>query len=107
MTDYNYILLALAVMAAVTFGLRATPFVILRKARGNRLLDFFGSAMPPGIMLILVVYSISSVNFADYPFGMPALISMAGVVVIHHLWRKALLSIVLGTAIHMVLLQVF
>ncbi len=107
MMESGYILLALAVMAVATFFLRATPFVILRKARGNKLLDFFGATMPPGIMLILVVFSVSSVDFTGYPFGLPALISMAAVAVIHHLWRKALLSIVLGTAIHMILLQTF
>lgn len=107
MNDAAYMLSAIVVMAACTFFLRALPFAVLRKIKGNRLLDYFGRTMPPGIMLILVVYSVSSVDFSAFPFGLPALISMVAVVVIHHIWRKALLSIVLGTGIHMVLLQSF
>lgn len=107
MTDSPYLFLAMIVMAGCTFFLRALPFAVLRKIKGSRLLDYMGHTMPPGIMLILVVYSVSSIKFADYPFGLPAFISMFIVVIVHHVWRKALLSIVLGTVAHIMLLQSF
>jgi branched-subunit amino acid transport protein AzlD len=103
----EYLFWAMVVMCLCTFVLRALPFVAMKNAQDKPILQFFGRTMPPGIMLILVVYSISSINFAVAPHGAPSLISIGIVVVLHHIWRKPLLSIGLGTLAHVLMLQWF
>ena len=58
------------------------------------------------IMLCLVVYCLRNTAFLTYPYGIPELISI-GVVVILHVWkRNNMISIVCGTVLYMVLIQV-
>jgi branched-subunit amino acid transport protein AzlD len=96
-----HILLTLLVIFAVTYALRLAPFLALRRVRDSALVTFLGRTMPLGVMAILVVYTLSSVDVTAAPHGLP---EAAGVVVTAalHLWRRnALLSIVGGTGTYM------
>lgn len=101
----QYLFWAMMIMFIITFIIRALPFIAMKNADKKPLLQFFGRTMPPGIMIILVVYSISSIDYNLPPHGAPALISIVVVAVLHHIWRKPLLSIGLGTLAHVLLLQ--
>lgn len=98
-----YLVLAIIIMTAVTFALRALPFLIFKS---SPILDYFGKFMPAGIMALLVVYSLLNVEFTQTPYGTPAIVAVISVVIVHHLWRKPLLSIVGGTMVHILLLQI-
>ena len=57
-------------------------------------------------MAMLVVYCLKSVNLLVSPFGLPELIGVL-VVVLLHIWkRNTLLSIAVGTACYMLLVQI-
>ena len=57
-------------------------------------------------MAMLVVYCLKSVNLMAAPFGIPELIGVL-VVVLLHIWkRNTLLSIAVGTACYMLLVQI-
>lgn len=104
MPSPGHILLTLLVIFAVTYALRLAPFLALRRVRDSALVSFLGRTMPLGVMAILVVYTLSSVNLTAAPYGLP---EVAGVVVTAalHLWRRnALLSIVGGTGTYMAVL---
>ncbi|MDU0969264.1 MAG: AzlD domain-containing protein [Actinomycetaceae bacterium] len=91
----------IAVMFACTYALRASSFLFKAKMVTSTVLKRLSALMPAGIMVILVVYSLSSV--ADKS----AWAAAAGVAVTAglHLWRKqALLSIVGGVATYGVVL---
>lgn len=97
----------MAVIAIVTFALRAAPFLALRRVAAAPIVRYLGVAMPPGIMIILVVYSVSSVSFTTRPYGLPTLIAIAATASAH-LWRRnALLSIVAGTGVYIAMLHLF
>jgi branched-subunit amino acid transport protein AzlD len=92
-------------MAVVTFALRAVPFLALRRAADAPLVKHLGETMPGGVMIILVVYSLSGVTFSAYPYGLPALTAVALTAAVH-LWRRnALVSIVTGTAAYIAMLH--
>ena len=58
------------------------------------------------MMGLLVVYCLRNVSIVEAPHGLPELISIA-VLAALHLWkRNVLLSIGVGTALYMVLVQV-
>ncbi|GAP48280.1 branched-chain amino acid transporter permease [Streptomyces azureus] len=105
MPDTSYLLMAILVMAAVTFALRAAPFVLLSKYTDSPLLDYLRVSLPPGIMVILVAYSLHDVDFTQAPYGLPALIGTAVCAGVYHWRRSPLSAIVLGTGTNMALLH--
>jgi branched-subunit amino acid transport protein AzlD len=99
------VLVSVLVMAAITFALRALPFVALRRFTDSAIVHYVGAVMPPGVMVILVAYNVSSVHVAQRPYGVPVAAGVLATVAVHHWRRNALLSIVSGTALHVALLH--
>ena len=104
--NIKFSILTIAAVALVTILLRFIPFLIFDgKKQAPKSVEYLGSVLPYAIMAMLVVYCLKSVSIAASPFGLPELISCALVVVVH-LWRKdTLISVVAGTVIYMVLIQ--
>ena len=98
---------AIAVMAIVTFLTRALPFMLF--GRGNKVppvVLYLGKYLPPAVIAMLIVYCLRGVSFASASGWAPSLIAAVAVVVLH-LWKKNnLLSILGGTVLYMVLVQV-
>jgi len=100
MPSTGYTLAALGVFLAVTFALRAAPFLLIDRLRDSDAVAWLGARMPVGIMVILVVYTLRETRFAEPPYGAPEMIALAATVGLH-LWRRnALLSIVGGTTLY-------
>ena len=59
--------------------------------------------VPYAVMAMLVVYCLKGISFVKMPFGLPEMISVVLVVVLHVWKRNTLLSIVGGTICYMVL----
>ena len=99
-------LLIVLVAAGVTIVLRFLPFFVFGGGRETpEIISYLGKVLPFAIMGMLVVFCLKNVNFAAAPYGLPEAIACAATVAIH-LWRKnTLLSIVIGTAVYMVLVQ--
>ena len=97
--------LIVVVMAAVTFALRTLPFLIFAKRETPPFIQFLGKYLPFAIMGMLVIYCLKEVRPLAYPYGIPELIAVL-VVALLHLWRhNTLLSIFCGTACYMILVQ--
>lgn len=100
-------LVLILVAAAVTFATRAAPFVLFGRKRGApALVVYLGTYLPPAIMAMLVVYALKDVQPFVFPHGIPELLAVAAVVLLHLWKREFLLSIFGGTALYMVLLRV-
>ncbi len=99
-----YIGLSVLVCGAMTFGLRLVPFLVMTRLASSNFVIYIGAMMPPAVMVILIVYSVKSVDFSTVPYGMPSMIAIITVVLLHYLWRNPLISIVGGTSMHMFLL---
>ena len=94
----------IAVMALGTALLRFLPFLIFRR-RTPPYIAYLGKVLPPALIGMLVIYCFKDVGFTTAPHGLPELIA-AGSVVLLHIWkRSSLVSILGGTAIYMVLVQ--
>ena len=94
-----------AVIAAVTTGLRFAPFLLLRGKETPKFIAYLGRVLPYAIMGMLVVYCLRGTTFAQAGSWLPQAISVA-LVVLLHVWKKnTLLSIIAGTACYMVLVQ--
>ena len=99
------ILIIIAVSAAVTFTLRALPFIAFSGRKLPKILERLGIALPPAIMAVLIVYCLKDIP-ADYRTA--AVPKLAGVIVtvIAYKWRHStLIGLVAGTAVYMVLIR--
>lgn len=98
---------AVAVMAVVTFLTRALPFILFgRGGKVPRVVLYLGKHLPPAVIAMLIVYCLRGTTFGAVSGWMPTLIAVAAVVALH-LWKKNnLLSILGGTVLYMVLVQV-
>ncbi len=102
-----YVLLQILVIAAVTMVLRFLPFWVFQDPdRRPPLITYLGTVLPYGVMGMLVIYCLKNVSFLAPPHGLPELIAIAAVVLLHLWKRSTLVSIFGGTAIYMVLVQV-
>lgn len=94
----------IAVMAIVTMALRFLPFIIFRK-HTPAYISFLGRVLPPAIIGMLVVYCLRDVNVSSPPYGVPELIASLSVIGLQILKRSAVLSILGGTVVYMLLVQ--
>lgn len=106
MTGSVYFISAILVMGALTLLLRLAPFVVLGRYADRPLTRYLGVMMPAGVMIVLVVYSLQNVDFLKAPYGLPSLAGVAVTAGLHHWRRNPMLSIVAGTAVYMVLINV-
>lgn len=102
-----YDIAMIAVMTLVTMATRFLPFLIFGEHRKTpELVLYLGKVLPCAVMGMLVVYCLKDISVLSFPFGLPELLGI-GAVALLHLWkRNSLLSIGIGTVFYMVLLQV-
>lgn len=100
------VLLMIGVMSLVTVLLRIFPFLVFREKKTPAYITFLGKYLPYAIIGMLVVYCLKDVSVTHAPFGIPELISVVLVALLHFWKRNTLISIVCGTACYMILTQV-
>ena len=85
---------------------RFLPFLVFSPKKPTpKYIQYLGSALPGAIFGMLVVYCLRGVDLLGPTHGLPELLAGAAVVGLH-LWKKnTLLSIAVGTALYMVLVQ--
>ena len=89
----------------VTVLLRAVPFSLRRVLKSSPFIDFLSAMMPAGVMTVLVVYTL--LGYAASPTNLVAALLALGATLLLHCWkRRADLSIFVGTALYMVLVNV-
>lgn len=99
-------LILIGVMVLATQLTRALPFVAFPADKPTpQYVTFLGKALPAAVFGMLVVYCLKNVQILGGSHGLPELIAIA-VVVLLHLWkRQMLLSIAAGTVSYMLLVQ--
>ena len=102
-----YLIGAVLAMGMVTFGLRALPFLLPGHWQNHRIMQRIRTQLPPAIMLILVIFSLSRIPWGDWPHGLPEMVAVIGVAALHLTFRSMIVSVVVGTAIYLVLRHAF
>lgn len=105
LTPIQTILIILAV-ALGTMVTRFTPFLLFPdKKEPPRIISDLGRMLPPAMMGLLVVYCLRNVTFLNTPHGIPEIIALWVIVLLHRLKNNVLLSIGAGTILYMFLVQ--
>lgn len=105
MNDTLYPIAAIGVIALVTWGLRAFPFLLFGGRPLPKMMRYLGNALPPAIMTVLVLYCLRNTSFTQSPYGVPELISCVLVLLLQIIRRNMYLSIIAGTVCYMVLIR--
>lgn len=106
MLSNTQLFIAVLVIAAAVIATRACPFLLFPVGKETpKAILYLGNTLPYALMALLVVYCLKGVSVLAYPHGIPELIAIA-VVAVLHLWKKnTLLSIGVGTALYMFFVQ--
>lgn len=101
------LVITVIILGIVTIFSRALPFVLFPSGKETPgVVKYLGEALPYACMAMLVVYCFKNVNVFDTPHGLPELIAGIFVIAIHKWKHNLLLSIIGGTALYMLLVQV-
>ena len=91
-------------MSLVTILMRFLPFFVFRR-KTPKYVSYLGKVLPPAIIGMLVIYCLKDMTISAQPYGMPELVSVACVMGAQIWKRNALVSILSGTVIYMILIQ--
>lgn len=104
--NFTQSVITIAVIALTTMLTRYLPFLIFPEKREiPKFIEYLGKVLPPAMMGLLVVFCFKDLKITDSPFGIPELISVAVVALLQVFKKNVLLSIGVGTALYMVLVQ--
>ncbi len=93
--------------AICTQGLRALPFVLFRKERKMpQWMERLGKVLPSAIVAVLIVYCLRGARHDLSGSGIPGGIGVLAVAGSYRWKHNTLLSIVLGTAVYMLLIRI-
>lgn len=102
MTTYYWVItIALCALIIVT---RMLPFFIGRYMSAH--FNQAGKLLPAYIMLLLVIYEMDISTLTVPPYGVPAFLSLGGLLIVHLIFRMTLLSLVTGTVLFLLLSHV-
>lgn len=107
MPDYSHALAIILIMGAVTIATRILPVLIFdRNDNVPDIIIYLGKVVPYTAMGFLIVYCLKDVSVLDDSHALPEVIALS-VVAGTYLWkRNTIISVILGTAIYMLLVQV-
>lgn len=106
MTIEWHAMLIILLMGIVTLATRILPVLVFgRNEKVPEYILYLGKAVPYTAMGMLIVYCLKDTPVLETPHGLPELLAMA-VVIGTYLWKRhTILSVVAGTVVYMILVQ--
>lgn len=104
--DTKMSLLVIFAAGITVFLTRAIAFIFFPDpSKMPERIFYLGQVLPFSVMGLLIVYCLRHISFLEGSRGMPEMLAV-GFVVLVHLWkRNSVLSMVGGTVVYMALLQ--
>ena len=99
-------IITVAMVVLGTAVTRFLPFLLFPAGRPTpKYVQYLGKVLPAAVFGLLVVYSLKDVSILTGSHGIPELISILLVIILHVWKRQMLLSIAGGTVCYMLLVQ--
>lgn len=97
------------IVAMVVFGTMLTrfvPFIVFPSGKNTpKYIQYLGKVLPSSVFGLLVIYSLKDVKLLSGSHGIPELLGVITVIILHFWKKNMFLSIAGGTIIYMVLVQ--
>lgn len=99
-------IITIALIVLATMLTRFLPFLVFPADKPTpKYIQYLGKVLPSAVFGLLIIYCLKNVSILDGSHGIPELISIA-LVILLHLWKhQMLLSIAGGTVCYMLLVQ--
>lgn len=102
-TQSFMIILAIAI---TTFFTRVIPFIFFPDNKETpKYITYLGEVLPYSAIGMLVIYCLKDVSFKAMPFGLPEIISIIAIILLHNWKKNTLISIGGGSLIYMLIVQ--
>ena len=104
---FLYSVSIITAVAVTSYFLRAFPFLVLNKKNKavEKYMMYLGKVLPPAVIGILIIFCLKDTSIVNSPYGIPEMLAVA-VVVLLHVWKRNSLIIILGgTVFYMYLVQ--
>lgn len=99
-------IITVAMVVLGTMLTRFLPFLLFPAGKPTpKYIQYLGKVLPPAVFGMLIVYCLKGVDVLGGSHGLPELISILLVIVLHLWKRQTLLSIAGGTICYMLLVQ--
>lgn len=99
-------IITILMVALGTMTTRFLPFLIFRPDKPTPgYIQTLGKILPSAALGMLAVYSFKDVSFTGGSHGLPEMISLILIVILHYRKRNMLLSIAAGTICYMLLVR--
>lgn len=99
-------LITIAMIVLGTALTRYLPFMLFPAGKQTPpYVRYLGKVLPSAVFGLLVIYCLRNVNVLGGTYGIPELLAITLVIVLHLWKRKMLLSIAGGTIFYMILVQ--
>lgn len=99
-------LVTIGVCVLGTLLTRFIPFILFPENKETpEFVRYLGSVLPYAVIGLLVVYCLKDVNLFGGSHGIPELIAVAFIIIVHRWKKNVLLSIAGGTLLYMLLVQ--
>ena len=97
------VIVAIFICGAIIFFERSFSFLLFSRKEPPPLIKFIEKYIPSMIIAILLVYCFKDINFALFPYGLPAFAGLAFALVVNLLVKNSMVSIFGATALYMIL----
>lgn len=99
-------ILTIAVVVMGTMITRFLPFILFPGDKPTpNYVQYLGKVLPAAVLGMLIIYCLKDVSIFTGSRGIPELIGVITVMVLHFWKKQMLLSIAAGTVVYMVLVQ--
>lgn len=96
----------ICMVTTATIITRFLPFFLFKKIKSNNsYIPYLGQVLPYATIGLLVVYCLKGTNLKGPAYGIPEIIAIFCIIVLHYWKGNTLLSIGAGTVIYMILVQ--
>ncbi|MBF7025327.1 branched-chain amino acid transporter permease [Staphylococcus kloosii] len=95
-------IITIIVIILATMLTRFLPFILFKdEDKTPNFIFFLGNVLPPAIFGMLVVYSLKDVSVTyQNLYGLPELIAIGIIVILHYFKRNMFLSMIVGTVVY-------
>lgn len=99
-------ILTIMIVALGTMTTRFLPFLIFRPGKPTpAYIKTLGRILPSAALSMLAVYGFKDVSFTSGSHGLPEMIALICIILLHRLKKNMLLSVAGGTICYMLLIQ--
>ncbi|MPM90948.1 hypothetical protein SDC9_138071 [bioreactor metagenome] len=99
-------MLIILAIAGGTVLTRFIPFFLFPESQEPpKIVLYLGKVLPAAMMGLLVAYCLKNISLVTYPYGLPELLAITVIVLLHKWKNNVLLSIGGGTLIYMLLIR--